>query len=1185
MLDQAALKSGLERLRSQLEKDILERSEDEPSISEDLHRRYAAAKAAKRTGLAFELWRENEITQAAVAWLLGCVFVRFLEDNELIEQPWISGPGERLAHAKDHNLATYRAGLHQTDRDYLLLCFEEIAHLPCVAGLFDKEHNPLYRLSPTGHGARAIIDFFQRTGEDGNLLLDFSGTIDNTRFLGDLYQNISESARKRYALVQTPDFVVDFILDRAMTPALEEFGLEGFRIIDPACGSGHFLLAAFERLFHRWQRHAPDLGPVEHANRALGSVYGVDVNPFAIAIARFRLLIAALRACEVKRLRENFDFSANLAVGDSLLHGTRPGTSGIQRDAFDDTLNFFYETEDKEKLRDYLRHESYHAIVGNPPYITAKDSALRDAYRARFRSCSGAYQLGVPFTERIFELAIQGDRAGTIGMITSNAFMKRTSGRKFVKEFVPKWDFSHVIDSWVADPDGHDTPTVILLARNRMPQGGDVRVVRGNRRAPSGCSDELSGGPAWQAILGQIDVSGSESAFVSVADVSRESLNKHPWPMGGRGAAELKEYLERICQDKLRDHISQVGRTTHTGEDDVFFMPQSTAKTHDVVNFCVSLIDGKCVRHYSISADNVALFPYSKETGEVLSRLPPKLMWLMWPWRSQLRHRADYGRTIIERGLKWFEHSMFFRERYANGLSIAFPFISTHNQFVFDSGAKLFNRTAPVLQLTKPASEVTHVEILGLLNSSVAGFWFRQICFPKDGSNEWFERFEYDGGKVSQFPLAAGRNTELATAIQHLANERTALLPTNLLARELPTRTSLDQAQTKAASLLRRMIALQEELDWHVYFLYGLTKESITLPIDQIPEIELGQRAFEIVMGRQMAEGELETEWFNRHGSTPITQIPSHCPEPYHRLVQGRLDVIASDHDIALIEQPEYKRRWNLPKWEALETEALRKCLLDRLEDPRYWPTEPPLLRTVSNLSAAAAEDAEWMQVAELYTNRSDFKPEWLVAELVEKESIPFLPVLRYKPDGLVKRKLWEQTWDLQRREDAGEQLDIPVAPKYDKKDFLTDTGWRLRGKLDVPKERWVSYPHLESNADSGLLIGWAGYDHAQQALALASYYQAAREEGWSIERLKPILAGIQELLPWVQQWHNQPDTSGVGTGDFIAEFLREQLSHWNVTPDDLRAWMPSRRETARITGRARIIAAAEAAPKNSTTD
>ena len=64
----------------------------------------------------------------------------------------------------------------------------------------------------------------------------------DTRFLGDLYQDLSEAARKTYALLQTPEFVEEFILDRTLTPAIEEFGLDGLRMIDPTCGSGHFLL-------------------------------------------------------------------------------------------------------------------------------------------------------------------------------------------------------------------------------------------------------------------------------------------------------------------------------------------------------------------------------------------------------------------------------------------------------------------------------------------------------------------------------------------------------------------------------------------------------------------------------------------------------------------------------------------------------------------------------------------------------------------------------------------------------------------------------------------------------------------------------------------------------------------------------------------------------------------------------
>ena len=59
------------------------------------------------------------------------------------------------------------------------------------------------------------------------------------------------------------------------------------------------------------------------------------------------------------------------------------------------------------------------------------------------------------------------------------------------------------------------------------------------------------------------------------------------------------------------------------------------------------------------------------------------------------------------------------------------------------------------------------------------------------------------------------------------------------------------------------------------------------------------------------------------------------------------------------------------------------------------------------------------MQVAELYRGHAGFDVHALVAELVEAESVPFLPVLRYKASGLRKREIWERTWELQRREDA----------------------------------------------------------------------------------------------------------------------------------------------------------------------
>ena len=57
---------------------------------------------------AFEVWREGMLTQAAVAWLLGCVFVRFLEDNGLVEEALLSGPQERRRQAADRQMQYFQ---------------------------------------------------------------------------------------------------------------------------------------------------------------------------------------------------------------------------------------------------------------------------------------------------------------------------------------------------------------------------------------------------------------------------------------------------------------------------------------------------------------------------------------------------------------------------------------------------------------------------------------------------------------------------------------------------------------------------------------------------------------------------------------------------------------------------------------------------------------------------------------------------------------------------------------------------------------------------------------------------------------------------------------------------------------------------------------------------------------------
>ena len=85
-------------------------------------------------------------------------------------------------------------------------------------------------------------------------------------------------------------------------------------------------------------------------------------------------------------------------------------------------------------------------------------------------------------------------------------------------------------------------------------------------------------------------------------------------------------------------------------------------------------------------------------------------------------------------------------------------------------------------------------------------------------------------------------------------------------------------------------------------------------------------------MARKMAAGELETTWFERHRSTPITELPDHWPDDYKQLVERRIQLIETDKNIRLIEQPEYKRRWNTEPWESQLERALQTWLLNRLE-------------------------------------------------------------------------------------------------------------------------------------------------------------------------------------------------------------------------------------------------------------
>ena len=302
-------------------------------------------------------------------------------------------------------------------------------------------------------------------------LLDDQHRVDGYR-IGDAYQALSAEARSARALCQTPPWVAGLLLDLSLEPATDEVGPARVRMIDPSCGTGHILLAAFHRVRTYRTRGRQGGGwpsTPSTLERALTAVHGVDLDPYAALLARYRLLgcTAAILGTTVDRVPSSWPISVHCA--DTLL-------------------------DDREPL---LLPGQYDAVVGNPPYITVRDPAVREEVRRRYpQVCHGKYSLALPFFARMTDLARP---EGYIAQLTANSFMKREFGRKFIEEYLPALDLTWIVDTSGCYIPGHGTPTVILCHRNRAPVKDSVIAILGNRGEP-GIPDDPARGLVWRAI-------------------------------------------------------------------------------------------------------------------------------------------------------------------------------------------------------------------------------------------------------------------------------------------------------------------------------------------------------------------------------------------------------------------------------------------------------------------------------------------------------------------------------------------------------------------------------------------------------------------------------------------------------------------------------------------------------------
>ena len=471
---------------------------------------------------------------------------------------------------------------------------------------------------------------------------------------------------------------------------------------------------------------------------------------------------------------------------------------------FDSPFNFAWQLDFAGIFRP--ERGGFDIIVGNPPFVTARNPTKRELYRERWkRVCSGKYLLICPFFDLSFGLLRPG---GQLGFIVSNAFAKREFGKPLVEDFFPTVDLEKIVDcSGLLFP-GHGTPTCIVFGRQEAPDANSpIRFVMtlpggGDLRTPP---EESS---LWQAIASHhADADGlrpfpvpSQPGFrmayedtrIAVGDCDRTRVLRHPcvwsffeWP--------VFDDLNRDSRPRLSNFLEgEVGVCTMTNADDVFLFSDDAARRWALSPERVPPYhQGEELRNWSGEAPCRILLPYGPDC-ELLSEraLGPRERHYLSPFKTLLENRHSFGnKTFKELGRGWYEFERMNANKYSTPHFLTFPHIATHGHFVFVAESRVFGRHPQVIKLPRSRTDADHYLLASALNSSVSLFWLKQVCFNEGaGEDEERDRFEFGGAKVQELPLPdtvactlgseKNPSTETLTRLARECSDRGRQLPT-----------------------------------------------------------------------------------------------------------------------------------------------------------------------------------------------------------------------------------------------------------------------------------------------------------------------------------------------------------------------------------------------------------------------
>jgi len=629
----------------------------------------------------------------------------------------------------------------------------------------------------------------------------------------DVSLEAKKEKRKEQGIYYTPKWVTDYIVKHTVGRFLAEHNhgdIMKIRVVDPACGSGSFLIRAYDELL---SHHASASGkPVSELDQwdrlpVLNSnIFGVDLDGQAVEIARLNLLLRSLARREILP-----SLADNIRRGNSLISGAETELGKYFGKSWSEKRPFDWQHEFAPAVQG---GDFFDVVIGNPPYIRIqtlpRDEA--DYYRDHFASASGSFDIYVLFLEKGIELLKPG---GRLGFICSSKFLKSQYGAGILQLIKQKCTVENIVDlsAQTVFAEATTYPAIVVLKKESSNAPLHYMSV------PQRVTDSLA--------TSTLDLEGLPTVIAG-----QEAVAKRIWPPLAK---------DDTLWEKLTANTESLGKLAdrtfvglQTSADKVYILEklgdakpglvrvrsQATGKVYEFEGDLLKpLLSGHDIKRYGVPVtQRLLLFPYRVNKGKA-DLIPTEDFADSFPkcWEYLLLNRS----TLENRESGKMRHEKWYAYVYPKNLALhvlpklAIPRLVKHLEAVYDEAGSFYLDNVDVGGvILKDGSHENYFYLLGLLHSQVLDFCFRRISAPFRGGFRSANR---------QFiePLPIRRIDPSSAADLKMRNDLVALVE-QILVFQKKLQETQPESKEERHELERQIQRTDEEIDNQVYDLYGL---------------------------------------------------------------------------------------------------------------------------------------------------------------------------------------------------------------------------------------------------------------------------------------------------------------------------------------------------------------------------